>query len=231
MPFLLRSDYEQLIRADQLNVVTDATDRVRTTAELAALTEMQSYLRGRYDLAAIFCDVLPYAAARQYAAGAVVGYQVPAVPGTGMANPGTPAGDVLLYVARRASKGETPDPAITPDVVADFELEAAAGAKLDPPAPVELGPAWTQLDPRNPLLVLYLIDLTLYHIHSRQAGVKVPQLRMDRYDMAIDWLKAARAGKMSTGLPAAPVTLPDGENNVQNIRARFGSLTKLNNSY
>lgn len=230
MAFLLASDYDQLIRADLLNVVVDGAARVRAAAELTARTELESYLRGRYDVAAIFPDVLTYAAARQYAAGAVVAYQVPAVPATQQGS-GTPAGELLLYLALRSSTGETPDPATTPDVVADLEAAAADGALLTPPAPVVPGPAWVQQDPRNPLLVAYLIDCTLYHLHSRQNPSKIPQLRMDRYDMAIDWLKAARAGKMSTGLPPAPVLLPDGKENIQNIRPRGGSLPKLNNSY
>jgi phage gp36-like protein len=231
MPFLLRSDYDQLIRADLLNVVTDASDLIRSRAELAAIQEMQSYLRGRYDLEKIFIDVLPWAQARQYAKGAVVVYLAPAAQGK-------PAGEALLYVARFAHKGVAPVPTDTPDVLADFEaaqLEAALEAQqkdIDAPqlAP-DPGPAWVQLDPRNAYLLLLLVDLTLYHVHSRNNPSKIPDLRRDRYDMALDWLKSARAGKMSTGLPPAPVTLPDGQDNPQNIRPRGGSLQKLNNSY
>ncbi len=54
---------------------------------------------------------------------------------------------------------------------------------------------------RNRLIVMYLVDIALYHLHSRIAPRKIPQIRMDRYDAAILWLKAVAKGDISPNLP------------------------------
>jgi phage gp36-like protein len=63
---------------------------------------------------------------------------------------------------------------------------------------------------RNRQVVLYLVDMALYHLHSRQNPRHVPQIRQDRYDHAINWLKAAAAGRISAGLPKLAVATAPG---------------------
>lgn len=54
-----------------------------------------------------------------------------------------------------------------------------------------------------------LIDITLYHLHSRINPRNIPDLRKDRYDGnrdaqtlgAIGWLKQVAAGKINADLP------------------------------
>jgi phage gp36-like protein len=198
MPFLLKSDYGAQIKQDLLNTVLDSDDAIRTGAELSAQAEIEGYLRGRYDVAQIFIEVLPWAESTQYAAGAAVAQ----------------AG--LIYVATRATKAEQP------------------GAAAEEPAEGEepAAPAWEAKDPRHPLIKTYLIDCTLYLIHSRQNPRSVPQIRQDRYDHAISYLNMCRQGKLSPGLPLLTDTAADGTTNTQSIRPRGGSShKKLNNSY
>lgn len=56
-------------------------------------------------------------------------------------------------------------------------------------------------DDRNALLIMYAIDLALYHLFSAITPRNVPQIRMDRYDAAIRWLDKVRAGAIDAGLP------------------------------
>jgi phage gp36-like protein len=56
-------------------------------------------------------------------------------------------------------------------------------------------------DDRNPLIVMYMIDIVLYHIFSAVTPRNVPQIRMDRYDAAINWLKAVAKGTINPDLP------------------------------
>ena len=63
---------------------------------------------------------------------------------------------------------------------------------------------------RHPLIKLYCIDITLYHLHSRISPRAIPQLRMDRYDAAINWLKQVARGELLPDLP----TLPNGQDNI-----------------
>ncbi len=84
---------------------------------------------------------------------------------------------------------------------------------------------------RNAQLVMYLADMALYHLHSRQNPRNVPQIRQDRYDQAISWLKMARKGELSVGLPTLPALNPDGTPNPASILPRGGSRPKQNNTY
>jgi phage gp36-like protein len=214
MAFLFLSDYQVQIKADLLQTVIDADDTVRIDAEAAAEEEMSGYLRGRYDLPRCFIDVLPYVASEQYNTGAVVLLPavaaVPASPGS-PGSPGTPAAAAVparVYVANRpTAPGEAPGAA------------AAAGP---------LGPAWALQDPRHKLLKMYLIDMVLYHMHSRQNPITVPAVRQDRYDTALQWCKDCRTGKVSPGLPLLPAEGPAAK---ENIRVRYGSQPKLGNTY
>lgn len=61
--------------------------------------------------------------------------------------------------------------------------------------------SWTAGDNRSQQAVLYLIDMTLYHLHSRIAPRNIPELRMDRYESAVMWLKAAAKGGVNAQIP------------------------------
>jgi phage gp36-like protein len=54
---------------------------------------------------------------------------------------------------------------------------------------------------RNMQVVMIMVDMVLYHLHSRISPGQVPQLRNDRYTDAIDWLKMVAAGQLEPDLP------------------------------
>ena len=54
---------------------------------------------------------------------------------------------------------------------------------------------------RNHFLLMIAIDIALYHLWSKRAPRKIPELRAQRYQDAIDWLKAVGEGTMTTDLP------------------------------
>ena len=82
---------------------------------------------------------------------------------------------------------------------------------------------WTAGDNRNQQIVTYLVDITLYHIHSRIAPRNIPDLRVKRYDDALKWLKMAARGEITANLPIIQPT--------QGGRIRFGGNIKQINSY
>jgi hypothetical protein len=59
---------------------------------------------------------------------------------------------------------------------------------------------FTKGDNRDAQMVLYLCDIVLFHLHSRIAPRNIPDLRVKRYDAAIDWLKT----RTSSPLEASP---------------------------
>lgn len=91
---------------------------------------------------------------------------------------------------------------------------------------------WTQGDNRNQQIVMYLLDITLYHLHSRINPRNIPDLRKERYDGnnatqnggAIAWMKRVASGDITADLPQI---LPQ-----QGISIRYGSaVAKQTNSY
>jgi len=47
---------------------------------------------------------------------------------------------------------------------------------------------------RNTLILMMAIDITIYHIFSIHNPQKLSQVRVDRYNRAVEWLKAVAAG-------------------------------------
>lgn len=85
--------------------------------------------------------------------------------------------------------------------------------------------AWLAGDNRNQQMVNYLIDIVLYHLHSRISPRNIPELRVKRYDDAIAWLKQCAKGDYITG--GLPLLQPK-----QGSRIRHGaSLSKQYNNY
>jgi phage gp36-like protein len=58
---------------------------------------------------------------------------------------------------------------------------------------------------RNALIVMYSVDILLYHIHSRIAPEQIPDIRLQRYERAIEWLKMVSNGELSPDLPLLQV--------------------------
>jgi phage gp36-like protein len=57
---------------------------------------------------------------------------------------------------------------------------------------------------RNQSVVMYLVDMVLYHLHSNIAPRNIPELRKDRYEAAINWLKMVNRGELTPKLPYLP---------------------------
>ena len=82
---------------------------------------------------------------------------------------------------------------------------------------------WTKGDNRNQQIVLYYIDIALYHLHSRINPRNIPQLRGLRYEEAIKWLKMVASGSITADLKEI--------NPEQGVSIRWGSNTKNSNHY
>jgi phage gp36-like protein len=82
---------------------------------------------------------------------------------------------------------------------------------------------WVDGDNRDQQLVMYFIDIALYHVHSRIAPRNIPELRVNRYHAAIEWLKMCADGLVT---PELPILQPK-----QGGRIRFGGQAKAQNFY
>lgn len=54
---------------------------------------------------------------------------------------------------------------------------------------------------RNPLIIMYMIDIVLYHLHSNIVTRAMPKTREDRYNAAIAWLDKVSRGLLEPQLP------------------------------
>ena len=50
---------------------------------------------------------------------------------------------------------------------------------------------------RHPLVLMMAIDIAVYHIFCVHNPQKLSQMRVDRYNRAVEWLKAVAASKVS----------------------------------
>jgi phage gp36-like protein len=114
----------------------------------------------------------------------------------------------------------------SPTALDTIELEAIEeitqyiAARYDAPA------IFAATTNRSALMVMYCVDIVLYHISAATTQRQVPQVRKDRYDNAIDALKYIARGLSNPPLP--PLT--DAQNNIVSP-ARFGSIEKDQNRY
>lgn len=84
---------------------------------------------------------------------------------------------------------------------------------------------------RQPLIVMYICDIALYHMSASLPGKMGIEIRKERYDRAIKWLEGVASGKIvPTGLPLATVTTADGKT-VANLGSRYSSDKKQNNTW
>lgn len=81
-------------------------------------------------------------------------------------------------------------------------------------------------DARNADLVMYMVDMVLYHLHSRINPGQVPSTRDKRYSDALDWLKKVGAGDWDAGFPLVGDADEDGDDDNAVIQA--GSETPRN---
>lgn len=58
-----------------------------------------------------------------------------------------------------------------------------------------------QGESRNSLIVMYMCDVALYHMSASLPGRMNMDIRKERYDRAIEWLKDVAAGKIVPDLP------------------------------
>ncbi len=54
---------------------------------------------------------------------------------------------------------------------------------------------------RNPHIVMITIDCALYHLYTANTARQMPEIRSQRYQDAIDWLKAVSKGEAIADLP------------------------------
>lgn len=85
------------------------------------------------------------------------------------------------------------------ELAAQAEMESYLNARYNVASIFE-----AENEDRNPIVMLYLIDIVLYHLHSNISPRNIPELRGIRYDAAIKWLRMISKGEINPSLPLLP---------------------------
>jgi phage gp36-like protein len=78
---------------------------------------------------------------------------------------------------------------------------------------------------RHPVVLQFCKDIAIYHLHCVHNPDKIPQVRIDRYERVVDWLKQVSSEKINPDLPSALTT------NDAKAYVHYGSNPKRNNHY
>lgn len=173
-------------------MITQDQDQVRTKAELAVLSQIQTKLSIKHDLACLFPEIKPYFNTLLYTEGTHVSFEHTAYTALKDTQGTTPpfvwdhqirylVGDKVIFNAQVYNCIVETNPGDEPSNSAFFALES--------------DPNWTLCTARDPYLLMIAVDLVLYHIHSSISPNNIPVLRKERYDEAMIFLEAAAKGE------------------------------------
>lgn len=60
-------------------------------------------------------------------------------------------------------------------------------------------------DERHPLILMFALDIAIYHIFCQHNPYKMSDIRKERYERAVEWLKGVMAGDVTVdGAPLLP---------------------------
>lgn len=210
MRFLREIDYKKQIREKNLLDIISNETFIREESENLAIREMQNYLSCKYDVEKIFAPLFTFDLATSYNEGQRINYTeetydnlVSYVVGDRVSYEGK------IYDCLADSTGNLPTDEnfwlfITNDNSIYVVTQTTAGNYPNDTNFFTFG------DDRDPVIVTYCIDIALYHVHSRINPRNIPKLRIDRYDMAMAWLKGIKTGE-STVFNLPELVLEDNE--------------------
>lgn len=77
------------------------------------------------------------------------------------------------------------------------EMKSYVSDRYDVVALFPSAPATGGTDTRNPLVLMMAIDISVYHLFCIHNPQKMSQIRKDRYDRAVEWLKQVARGQIN----------------------------------
>ena len=208
--YLVKYDLYTLIDEDNLDELTDLTDRIFIDSVDSEVEEVASYIRHRYDFDQVFKVVHEFSMADTYAVDDRVYWTETAYNVTTSYTAGQRVSyEDNIYSAIGTTTIGAFDPLewtlLAPDN--SFYTCILAGIGVLP----SVATSFTQEDNRNAKIKQITIDVVLYNIHSRLSPVNIPDVRRTRYDgfgnkndsgNALNFLEKVQKGSVTLDLPA-----------------------------
>jgi hypothetical protein len=186
--YLHPGDYSIQVRNEIANLLSENKENILQLAENARVSYMRGEFARRYDTAAIFKLMTEFDPAATY---------TPAV---------APATGPYIYF-KPAAAG--------PDAYKIYVPVVATAAGESPESHAN---KWQEYSARNPFVVLKLVDLILYDLHSKYARRVMPQTVIDRYNEAKEWITRVGDGRIDADLPVLSSEIAP-----ENSDIRYGS--------
>lgn len=229
--FILKHDLYSSIKKDELEVLLDESDNptvdVETSLE-AAIDEVASYIRHRYDAELVFISSEYWKSSGEYSTNDLVCLW--AEPWTAQ---GYQAGDIVekseLVYFTTDDRLASDVPGVAPGWVEigaqGSYFESLSDSNIDLPSETA---SWASVaDMRNKLVRRHCIDLALYSLYARINPRQIPEHRIKLRDDAVDFLKRAADPRKNVTLDLPLVD--HGTNSGNDIT--FGSNAKNSHSY
>ncbi len=224
MNYLRNEDFRLLIQDQNLQQIISNDQTILDSAEIVAVEEITSYLSQRYDTSTAFKNIQNFGAAIAYKKGDIIDLTAPpyAINTTYLTNALVLSGG-NIFKALQTVNNITPIndninwKLISKDQTLFYALLDSTGNYPDNIT------YWAQGDNRYQLLVVYAVDIAIYHILSRISPRNIPQLRIDRYESAKNHLDKIARGNINVVLPTiAPI---------QGSRIVFGGNAPITHFY
>ena len=108
--------------------------------------------------------------------------------------------EILGALVRRETEAAVPNPAYDPELaeVCEDRADAEMVGYLNKTYNVEAIFKARGSD-RHALILMYAVDIALYHLFSLHNPYKISDIRKDRYDRAKEWLKMVANGDITIG--------------------------------
>lgn len=196
----VRNDYRNLLSDADYNLLF-GSGVTRTDIEAAAIAEARGYLSSRYDTALAFPSIPAYTEDIIYLRGDVVTHE-------GVVNVVDAGETDTRPLAPDWKKGDVS--ALTSVIYEDGAVYAPGTVicrRLDhcneyyrTDGSSDLS-RFTRLVVRDKAIVMFTLDIVLYHAFSSINPQHIPELRIERYERAISWLRHVQDGKVTAAVP------------------------------
>jgi len=225
--FLRIKDFKPQIRTEVLSIVSNFNDSNLVDAEVLAISRMTGYLYVKFDTAKIFAPLVVWAKGEIYTKDQRIILTADAyVPATSYV-----ADDLALqvgkvYICHTPTTGVF-DASKWTLLGEDQSLFYVAAETTTAGTLVNDGVEFIAGDTRTPVIRQTVIDILLYILHGGLISRnQVPQIRIDNWNLALDWLRDMRDGQLQD--PSIPVRL-NSDGDTEGTFFKYGSQTQFNN--
>ena len=201
MSFVTINDFRQVIQASDLDIVLDNDDSNITQSIFAAMSELKSYIRHRYDVDRIFKTTNVFNIAATYAVDDLVELQATSYSASTIYAKDTYVSyesDVYKCLANGTLNKVPTNTSYWTKIGKDRGLYVCIviATAID----VNNNTYWKEAEDQQ-LLRTFVINMTLYLAHARIQPRNIPEFRVQLRDDAIDFLKQIKKGDITMDLP------------------------------